>query len=138
MKISTKGRYALRLLADLAMFPSDQFVSLTDIANRQQISKKYLEQIVPKLNKAGVLKTNRGHQGGYQLADSPNKYTVGQIVRIMEGSLAPIACLETTPNECTRCDECYTLPVWQGLQEVITNYLDSITLEQVINKEVKI
>ena len=94
MKISTKGRYALRMLLDLAEQREKGFVALKEIAQRQNISKKYLEQIVPILNRAKVLKTNRGYQGGYQLAQSPDHYTVGMILRLTEGSLAPVACVE--------------------------------------------
>ena len=97
MKISTKGRYALRMLLDLAEQREKGFVALKEIAQRQNISKKYLEQIVPILNRAKVLKTNRGYQGGYQLAQSPDHYTVGMILRLTEGSLAPVACVEQDP-----------------------------------------
>lgn len=135
MKISTKGRYALRMLLDLAEHQNDGFVALRDIAERQNISKKYLEQIVPVLNKSDVLKTNRGFQGGYRLAKSPDKYTVGEILRFTEGSLAPVACLEHDPIECERCSECATLPVWQGLYRVINEYLDGITLQDVLDQQ---
>ena len=106
MKISTKGRYALRMMLDLAEHQNDGFVALKDIAERQNISKKYLEQIVPILNKADVLRTTRGFQGGYRLAKSPDKYTVGEILRLTEGSLAPVACLEHDPIECSRSASC--------------------------------
>ena len=134
MKISTKGRYALRMLIDLAMNGKESYVSLKDIAERQNISKKYLEQIVPLLSRSGLLKTNRGYQGGYMLSKKPDQYTVGEILRLTEGSLAPVSCLDTEVNECQRADGCITLPVWQGLYEVITNYLDSITLQDIIEK----
>lgn len=133
MKISTKGRYALRLMLDLAEHQSNGFVALKDIAQRQGISKKYLEQIVPLLNKAGVLKTTRGHQGGYMLAKEPCEYTVGDVLRITEGSLAPVACLDDDINRCDKADTCLTLPVWQGLDRVIHEYLDSITLQSIID-----
>lgn len=136
MKISTKGRYALRMLIDLAEHRSDGYIALKDIAEHQGISKKYLEQIVPILNNSGVLQTNRGFQGGYKLAKAPDKYTVGQILRLTEGSLAPVACLDTEVNECERCNECATLPVWQGLNKVITEYLDSITLQDILDKQI--
>lgn len=131
MKISTKGRYALRMLIDLAENQKDGYVALKDIAARQNISKKYLEQIVPVLNKSDILRTNRGFQGGYRLAKAPEKYTVGEILRLTEGSLAPVACLEHSPNECPRCGECATLPIWQGLYDVINEYLDGITLRDI-------
>ena len=135
MKISTKGRYALRLLLDLGEHRGDGFVSLKEIAERQDISKKYLEQIIPILNKTGVLRTNRGAQGGYMLARTPDKYTVGEILRLTEGSLAPVACLEQEPNLCERQESCATLPVWQGLYRVINDYLDNITLQDLLDQE---
>lgn len=135
MKISTKGRYALRMLLDLAEHSSDGFIPLKDIAQRQGISKKYLEQIVPILNKSDILKTNRGFQGGYMLAKSPNQYTVGEILRLTEGSLSPVACLDQTPIECKKSNECPTLPIWQGLNKVINDYLNSITLQNVLDKQ---
>ncbi len=135
MKISTKGRYALRLLLDLGEHRGDGFVSLKEIAERQDISKKYLEQIIPILNKTGVLRTNRGAQGGYMLARTPDKYTVGEILRLTEGSLAPVACLEQEPNLCERQESCATLPVWRGLYRVINDYLDNITLQDILDQE---
>lgn len=132
MKISTKGRYALRMMIDLAMHQTNEYVALKDIASRQGISKKYLEQIVPMLNKAKLLKTNRGFQGGYALAKQPEKYTVGEILRVTEGSLAPVACLQYDENTCRRKSECITLPIWEGLYKAITDYLDGITLKDII------
>ena len=131
MKISTKGRYSLRMLLDLAEHQNDGYVALKDIAERQNISKKYLEQIVPILNKSDILRTNRGFQGGYRLAKSPDKYTVGEILRLTEGSLAPVDCLNQYPIECERSGECATLPIWQGLNRVINEYLDGITLQDI-------
>lgn len=133
MKISTKGRYALRLMLDLAVNGRDGYVALKDIAERQNISKKYLEQIVPLLNKSGMLKTNRGYQGGYMLLKEPSEYTVGEILRISEGSLAPVSCLEHEVNDCPRAENCMTLYVWKGLYECVTNYLDNITLQDIID-----
>lgn len=135
MKISTRGRYALRMLLDLAEHQNDGMVALKDIAERQNISKKYLEQIVPMLNKAGILRTNRGFQGGYQLARDPGKYTVGEILRVMEGSLAPVQCLDFEPQGCERRADCAMLPVWQGLSSVINEYLDGITLQDVLEQQ---
>lgn len=135
MKISTKGRYALRMMIDLAMYEGEGFVSLKDIAKRQEISKKYLEQIVALLNKPDILKTNRGYQGGYRLAKRPQDYTVGDILRITEGGLEPVSCLEQNPIECERCDTCITLPIWQGLSKVISEYLDGITLQDIIDMQ---
>ncbi len=133
MKISTKGRYALRMLLDLAVHRADGYIALKDIAERQSISKKYLEQIVPLLNKADLLKTNRGYQGGYALAKAPEKYTVGEILRVTEGNLCPVSCLQYPVNECPRAADCITLPVWKGLYSAITNYLDSVTLQDIID-----
>ena len=135
MKISTKGRYALRMLLDLAEHQNEGYIALKDIAKRQEISKKYLEQIVPVLNRSDVLRTNRGFQGGYQLARKPSEYTVGDILRMTEGSLAPVACLDCKPNPCSRCDDCATLPVWEGLYQVINEYLDGITLQDILDRK---
>lgn len=135
MKISTKGRYALRMMLDLAEHQGNGYIALKDIAERQNVSKKYLEQIVPILNKADILNTNRGYQGGYRLARTPDQYTVGDILRITEGSISPVACLDKNPVECERAAECATLPVWQGLYKVITDYLDGITLQDILDKQ---
>ncbi len=137
MKISTKGRYALRMLLDLAEGPAGEYIALKDIAARQDISKKYLEQIVPVLNRGGILATNRGFQGGYRLARTPAEITVGEILRLTEGSLAPVDCLSGPENTCPRREGCPTLDVWKGLERVISEYLDGITLEQLAarNKE---
>ena len=135
MKISTKGRYALRMLIDLAEHENCGFVALKDIAERQNISKKYLEQIIPIFNKSNILKTTRGSQGGYMLSRSPDKYTVGEILRLTEGSLAPVDCLNQDPIECERSGECATLPIWQGLNRVINEYLDSITLQDILDQQ---
>ncbi|MCI6254542.1 RrF2 family transcriptional regulator [Eubacterium coprostanoligenes] len=134
MKISTKGRYALRMMIDLAQNQGDGYVSLKDIANRQEISKKYLEQIVAILNKPDVLRTNRGYQGGYRLAKNANEYTVGDILRLTEGGLAPVSCLDNSPILCDRAEDCITLPIWKGLYKVISEYLDSITLQDIVDK----
>ena len=135
MKISTKGRYALRMLLDLAQHQNDGYVALKDIARRQNVSKKYLEQIVPMLNKSDILLASRGFQGGYRLAQSPDKYTVGMILRITEGSLAPVACLDHDPVLCDRSADCITLPVWQGLDAVVNEYLDSVPLISLVREE---
>ena len=133
MRISTKGRYALRLLLDLAEHRDDGYVALKDIAERQNISKKYLEQIVPILNRTDILKTNRGYQGGYKLAKDPSQYTIGMVLRVTEGSLAPVPCVDQDPIECERCDECLTLPMWKGLNKVVNEYLDGITLQDLLD-----
>ncbi|MBQ6540709.1 MAG: Rrf2 family transcriptional regulator [Oscillospiraceae bacterium] len=135
MKISTKGRYALRMMIDLAEHENCGFIALKDIAERQNLSKKYLEQIVPAFNKTGVLRTNRGFQGGYQLSRSPDQYTVGEILRLTEGSLSPVSCLDQEPVGCERSADCPTLPIWQGLEKVINDYLDSITLQDILDRQ---
>ena len=137
MKISTKGRYALRMLLDLAQNQGEGYVTLKDIAARQEISKKYLEQIVPLMNGHDLLITNRGHQGGYRLARRPEETTVGEILRAVEGSLKPVACMENAPNRCARCSSCLTLPVWTELDRVMEHYLDSITLQNVLDGDVR-
>ncbi len=135
MKISTKGRYALRMLLDLAEHRADGYIALKDIAARQGVSKKYLEQIVPILNRSDLLRTNRGNQGGYMLVKTPDQYTVGEILQLTEGSFAPVACVGKNPEECVRSSECPTLPVWQGLYKVISEYLDGITLQDIIDQQ---
>lgn len=137
MKISTKGRYALRLMIDLATNQNDGYVALKDIAKRQNLSKKYLEQIVPLLNKSNFLLTNRGFQGGYKLSRKPSEYTVGDILRITEGNLAPVSCLEQNPNLCPNANSCSTLYIWQGLNDVIVNYLDGISLQDIVDKQIE-
>ena len=134
MRISTKGRYALRLMVDLAEHKDSGFIALKDVAKRQNISKKYLEQIVPVLNGAGLLTTNRGNRGGYKLAKEPKEYTVGDILRITEGSIAPVSCLESDVNSCERKNFCQTLYVWEGLYKVVNEYLDSITVQDIVDK----
>ena len=134
MKISTKGRYALRLMVDLAEHKDNGFIALKDVAKRQNISKKYLEQIVPVLNGAGLLATNRGNRGGYKLAKEPKEYTVGDILRITEGSIAPVSCLESDVNSCERKNFCQTLYVWEGLYKVVNEYLDGITVQDIVDK----
>ena len=119
MKISTKGRYALRMLLDLAEHQNCGYIALKDIAERQGISKKYLEQIIPMYNRSGILKTERGSQGGYRLAKAPETLTVGEILRFTEGDLAPVACAGEETPVCTRSADCAVLPVWQGLYKVI-------------------
>lgn len=114
MKISTKGRYALRLMTDIAIYGGEGYVSLKDVAARQGISVKYLEQIAGSLSKAGLLRSSRGSQGGYQLTRAPEAYSLGSILRLTEGDLAPVACLEGPENHCERCDACATLDFGRG------------------------
>ena len=134
MKISTRGRYAIRILLDIALHQDKGFVSMKDIARRQQISKKYADQIGMQLSQAGLLLAARGRQGGYKLIPRPQDVTVLQIIRIMEGSLAPVQCLETEPNLCERCGFCATLPMWKGLNQVVTDYLGGITLQSLMDQ----
>ena len=122
------------MLLDLALHRNEGFIALKDIAERQDISKKYLEQIVPLLNRSDLLRTNRGYQGGYALAREPSQYTVGEILRITEGDLCPISCLQNSPNECPRANECMTLFVWEGLYKTITDYLYGVTLQDIIDR----
>ena len=137
MKISTKGRYVLRMLLDLAEHRGEGYIALKDIAKRQGIYKKYLEQIIPLLNNTDILVASRGYQGGYMLAKSPDMYTVGDILRITEGSIAPVSCLEGGSSVCDRDDQCMTLYVWEGLEKVIAEYLDSITLQDILDRHRK-
>lgn len=134
MKISTKGRYALRVMLDIAMHDDGNFIPLKDIAKRQELTVKYLEQIISSLNKAGYLQSLRGNAGGYRLTKEPEAYIVGDILRISEGDLAPIACLKEEFLPCPRSNECITLPFWQGLDKVIKEYVDGITLQDIINQ----
>lgn len=128
MKISTKGRYAVRLMLDIAQHSNGENISLKDVSKRQDISLKYLEQIVNMLSKAGLLKSQRGSQGGYKLLRKPEEYTIGDILRVTEGDLAPVACLEDGADECQRIDVCPTIKLWRGLHATINEYLDGITL----------
>ena len=133
MKISTKGRYALRLMLDIAMHDAAGPVRIKDVAARQEISDKYLEQIVSVLNKAGYVRSIRGPQGGYRLTKKPEEYTVGMILRLIEGSLAPVACLDDDINNCTRADRCPTLILWEKLYDAISEVVDNITLADLIS-----
>ena len=137
MMISTRGRYALRMMIDLAVNQKDGYVALKDIAQRQHISKKYLEQIIPMLHKDGLLMTTRGFQGGYRLARDPEKYSVQEILKAAEGTMAPVACLEGGENMCPYNADCVTLPVWEGLQKVVDEYLSGITLKAVVEQQLE-
>lgn len=137
MMISTKGRYALRVMIDLAQNGDENFVSLKDVAERQNISMKYLEMIVSMLNKGNMVRSQRGKTGGYKLAKTPSEYTVGEILKLTEGTLAPVMCLEEGAEACERAKDCVTLPLWKELNHIIDKYLDSVTLDDVINKRVR-
>lgn len=130
MKISTKGRYALRVMIDLAENSGENFISSKDIAKRQGISTKYIEQIIAMLNRAGFLETARGNLGGYKLLKRPDEYSVGDILKATEGDLAPTYCIRE--QECERKGKCKTYAFWKGLDEVINNYVNSKTLEDFI------
>jgi Rrf2 family protein len=136
MRISTKGRYALRLMLDLAINNTGEPVSLKDIARRQEISDKYLEQIISVLNKAGYVKSIRGAQGGYILTRKPEEYTVGMILRLTEGSLAPVSCVEED-NTCEKINDCATVMIWKRLNDAINDVVDSITLEDLVDVEMQ-
>ncbi|MDY3690648.1 MAG: RrF2 family transcriptional regulator [Dysosmobacter sp.] len=135
MLISTKGRYALRVMIDLAEHQTDGFIPLKVIAQRQEISEKYLESIIKLLVKARFLNGLRGKGGGYQLTKAPEQYTAGSILRLTEDSLAPVACLEESADACPRMQACRTLPLWKGLDKVISDYLDNVTLADLMREE---
>ena len=128
MLISTKGRYALRVMIDLAEQHSEERVPLKEIAERQEISQKYIESIMTMLSKNGFVDAVHGKGGGYSLNKKPEEYKVGDILRLTEGSLSPVACLEKGAAECPRKDKCKTLPLWTKLDELVEGYLDSVSL----------
>ena len=132
LKISTKGRYALRLMIDLAENGGNGYVTIKNISQRQEISNKYLEQIISVLTHAGFVKSTRGAQGGYRLAKPAEEYTVGSILRLIEGSLVPVACMEDKPNRCPRSGSCETLPLWEKLDGAISGVVDNITLADLL------
>lgn len=128
MKITSRGRYALKVMIDLAEQQSEDLIKLNDVAERQNISEKYLESIIATLVKGGLLIGVRGKGGGYKLSKKPEEYTVGSILKITEGSLTPVSCLDCKPNSCASAGECKTLPLWEGLDRVIDSYLESVTI----------
>ncbi len=134
MKISTKGRYAVRVMLDLALHNTGECIKVKDIAERQGLSEKYLEQIIATLNKAGYVRSVRGAQGGYRLAKTPQEYTVGMILRLTEGSLAPVACLEEDSLQCNRIDTCETLQVWKDLYDAINQVVDNVTIADLMEQ----
>ena len=137
MKISTKGRYALRLMLDLAQHRNEQeYVSIKKSAERQDISEKYLEQIVALLARAGFVTSVRGAQGGYRLVKEPKDYTVGIILRQIEGNLSSVKCLEESPNKCDRCNNCVTIEVWKQINDAVNNVIDNITLQDLVDRQV--
>ncbi len=133
MLVSTKGRYALRVMIDLAENQKDGFIPLRDIAKRQGISEKYLEAILPALIKNSYLVGLRGKGGGYRLSRNPESYTVGSVLKVVESGIVPVACLESGKNHCARAAECKTLPMWEKLHTMIDGYFEGITLADLCN-----
>ena len=133
MRLSTRGRYALRLMLDIALHPDEGSVSLKSIAQRQDISMKYLEQIVTPLARSGLLRATRGAQGGYQLNRPAEEYSVGMILRAIEGSLSPVACVENGEAFCSRVNECVTVEVYRRIDEAIDNVVDHMTLKDLVD-----
>lgn len=134
MLVSTKGRYALRVMLELAQSQPDAYMPLPLIAQRQDISEKYLESIIAVLSRAGLVEGLRGKGGGYRLTRPTADYSVGEILRLTEGSLAPVTCLEGAENPCPRAGECTTLPMWQKLDDLINTYLDSVSLSDLLSQ----
>lgn len=132
MKISTKGRYALKLMLDLALYNTGEPIRIKDIARRQEISEKYLEQIISILNKAGYVRSVRGAQGGYLLKRNPKDYTVGDILRLTEGDLAPVSCVGENSMECDRKMICVTVRIWERINDAINGVVDNITLADLV------
>ena len=138
MMVSTKGRYALRVLIDLAVNSQGSYVSLKGVAERQEVSMKYLENIVALLSKAGFVESMRGKNCGYRLKEEPSKYTIGSVLKLTEGTLAPVSCSKLSGGtECARSEQCMTLPLWRKLDKIIDDYLGSVTLEDLINRNVE-
>lgn len=138
MKISAKGRYAVRVMVDLAVHNDGNCQNVKQIAERQGISEKYLEQIIAVLNRAKLVKSVRGAQGGYRLLDEPENITVGMILRVTEGSLSPVACVDSVEEgECTRCVQCETIDVWKDLAEAINQVVDSFTIAELAKKQME-
>lgn len=138
MRISTKGRYATRVMLDLALNNTGECIKVKDIAARQGISEKYLEQIISVLNKAGYVKSVRGAQGGYRLAKDPGECTIGMILRLTEGSLAPVACLDEGVAECERIDTCETMEVWKELYDAINHVIDNVSIADLVERHKKL
>ena len=133
MMVSTKGRYALTVMVDLAKISDGGFVSLADIAEREHLSMKYLESIISLLNKGGMLQSQRGKNGGYKLSREPKDYNISEILLLTEGTLAPVNCIMQEGVNCEKAATCSTLPLWAGLDDVINKYLSKITLEDIIS-----
>ncbi|MDR0502258.1 MAG: Rrf2 family transcriptional regulator [Treponema sp.] len=133
--ISTRGRYALRVMIDIAEHNTGEYITLKEIADRQEISEKYLENILPALTKAGFLDGLRGKGGGYKLACMPESCAVGSILKLVEGNFVPVSCMEDKPNKCRRAYECRTLPMWQQFQAVVDKFFGSITIADLCNQK---
>ncbi len=134
MKISTRGRYALRIMIDLAEQNTNEYIAMKEIAERQEISLKYIEKVMPLLVRENFLEGVHGKGGGYRLTRKPHEYIVGDILRATEGSLAPVACLDCNAEKCDRAESCRTLPMWKELDSRITSYLDSVKLSDLMKK----
>ena len=134
MKITTKGRYALRIMVDLAQQNADLFIPLKEITERQEISEKYGEMIIGLLSKAGIVYSSRGKGGGYKLSKPADKYSVGSVLKAAEGSLAPVTCLELPENICPNAGHCETLPMWKELDRRIDEYLESVTIADLVKQ----
>lgn len=128
MMISTRGRYALRVLLDLAQHQNDGYIAMKNVAERQELSLKYIEKIMPVLSKNNYVEGVHGKGGGYRLARNPADYKIGDILRLAEGDLAPVACLECNAKVCDRATTCPTLPMWKEFHSMVNNYFDGITL----------
>ena len=135
MKISTKGRYAVRVMLDLALQESGKCTKVKEIAARQDISEKYLEQIIAMLNKGGYVNSVRGAQGGYRIAKEPGACTVGEILRLAEGSLAPVSCLEADAEVCGRCETCDTLDIWKEVYNAVNQVVDNVTIQDLLERK---
>ena len=137
MMVSTRGRYALRVMIDLAEHVNGGYVPMKEIAERQGISLKYLERIVPALVKNGLLEGVHGKSGGYRLTREPGDYKVGEILRLTEGDLAPVSCLECGADRCEHTADCRTLPMWNNLHDLINDYLNSVTLSDLVERNIR-
>ena len=135
MMISTRGRYALRVMIDLAEHQEDGYTPMKDVAKRQSVSLGYMEKILPVLVKNGIVEGLQGKTGGYRLSRKPDEYTLGEILRLTEGSLAPVACLECGATPCDKATDCRTLPVWTELDRRINEYLDSVTVSDLLKSD---
>lgn len=138
MLVSTKGRYAIRIMLEFATRDADNRITLIDVAKKQGISEKYLEGIIASLSKAGLVEGVRGRGGGYRLTRNPKDYTIGEILSLTEGPIATVSCLECEENTCEKKDECLTLPMWEKLNNVIKDYFDSITLTDLIERKIEV